>query len=208
MPFSSGALSFSNTSGNLLSGRTSSWSSPSVSNVSLNSFNRGGTYVPSTGLSPNSSVPTSVGVGNSLSLNTLRGCYRYFSTSFTFTVSSRSYSSGENTYFQYGFQQGVFGTVPSPNTFVTPTGTYSFIGLHHDTGTNYVTVYLSSSSYPNNDDNTFVQVNSTGYAASSYVARSSFTSTLSGANIRYWYTSNFSGYPTSGSSTATFRYYG
>lgn len=208
MPFSSGALSFSNTSGNLLSGLTSSWATPSLSFVALNNFNRGGSYVPDTGLSPNSSVPTSVGVGNPLSLNTLRGCYRYFSTSFTFTVSSRSYTSGDSTYFEYGFQQGLFGSVPSPNSFTTPTGTYSFIGLKHDTGSNNVYIYLSSGSTPANNDNTFVQVNSTGYAGGSYVTRSSFISNVGIGTSRIWQTANFSGYPTSGTSTATFRYYG
>lgn len=208
MPFSSGTLSFSNTSDNLLSGVTSGWATPSLSNVALTSFNRGGTYVPDTGLSPNSSVPLTVGVGNSLSLNTLRGCYRYFTSSITFTVSTRTYTIGDTTYFNYGFLTGVFGTVPSSNSFTTPTGTYSFVGLLHDTFDGRTYVYLSAGSNPANNDNTFVQVNSTGYNSGNYQTRSSMTSAGSGLTQRYWSFDSGGSFPTSGSSTATFRYYG
>jgi len=208
MPFSSGTLSFDNTSTNLLSGRTSSWATPSLSSVVLTSFNRGGTYVPNTGLSPNSSVPLTVDVGNSLSLNTLRGCFRYFTTSITFTVSTSYYTSNESTYQRNGFLTGSFGTVPSSNSFTTPTATYSFVGLYRDSFDNRMYIYLSASSLPANNDNTFVQVNSTNYSGGSYAARSSLTSFTHSANIRSWYTGYIASWPTSGTSTATFRFYG
>lgn len=211
MPLSSGALSFDNTSGNLLSGRTSGWATPSLSNVSLSSFNRGGTYIPSTGLSPNSNVPLTVGAGNSLSLNTLRGCYIYTVTTFNFTVGTSYYTSGKFTFYRYGFgitnfdgTSLAFGTAPSPNTFTTPSGTHTIRAFYHDSGYHWLWLSYSANG---NTDNDFVQVSASGYNNNNFLTRSAGASYSPGSTYRYWYWSN-SNYPTSGSSTLTLRYYG
>lgn len=213
MPLSSGALSFNNTSGNLLSGKTSSWATPSLSNVSLSSFNRGGTYIPSTGLSPNSNVPLTVGAGNSLSLDTLRGCYVYTEATFNFTIGNQLYTDGKSYYYKYGFGitswdgvNSAFGTAPSPNTFTTPSGTHTIRAFYHDTYSGYILFYLSYSAN-GNTDNDFVQVSASGFNNNNFLTRSAGATYSPGSTYRYWYWIN-SNYSFSGSSTLTLRYYG
>ena len=219
MPVSSSDPVILNTNaGNVLSGLTSTWGAISLSNIAFTSFNKGGTYFPNTALSPNSLLPATVGVGSPLVMNSLKGCYRYFQSTATITVGFASYISGETTFYRYGYNtnldsNGSFGSISGTTSITTPTGTYTIEGFYYDTTGATFFLISKQNSYPVDENNTFVKINSTGYDSGSDYTRGSnltnFSTHFLGTTYarRYWRISSVT-YPTSGTSTFTISYYG
>ena len=165
---SSGTISYANIAQTSLG---SSYSAFLTTNIGINLYNRGGTYIPNVVMGGNSNVPTSIVAGSNTGINLYYNVWGYKRLTFTLTTGTTSYAVGKTAYNISGFSvaygtalgqnsfntnAGAFGSI-SANSYVTPRGTFYIVGFNYDSQFGNMLV-LSSGATPTDDDQNFIAV--------------------------------------------------